>query len=167
MRRAHFEIDQILDVEPSVAWEAVTDWTAQSRWMVATTVTATSPAHKPASNQSRGVGDEIRARTGFGPFAVVDTMVVTQWRPPYRCEVLHTGRLIRGPGVIEVVPVDAQRSRLVWSEDLELPLGFAGVVGWSVMRPAVRWGFRRSLRRLRDLLDPIEGRADRTRGGTE
>lgn len=124
-------------------WEAVTDWAAQGEWMTATRV-------RPMDGDGRGVGGRIEAFTGFGALGFLDTMVVTEWRPPSRCAVLHTGRLVRGTGAFAVEEDrDAPgAARLVWYEDLDLPAGALGVLGWVLLRPLVRLGVARSLGRL-------------------
>ena len=43
-------------------------------------------------------------------------------------------------------------SRISGTEDLELPFGWFGRLGWPVVRPMVRWGLQRSLRRFAELL---------------
>ena len=45
------------------------------------------------------------------------------------------------------------RSRFVWSEDLDLPLGIVGRIGWPVVRPAFRVGVRRSLQKFGRLVE--------------
>jgi hypothetical protein len=76
-----------------------------------------------------------------------DTMVITQWEPPVRCVVEHTGRVVRGSGVFEVVPAGAG-SEVRWTERLELPLGAAGRWGWRLARPLARRGMGLSLHRF-------------------
>jgi hypothetical protein len=34
-----------------------------------------------------------------GPAGFTDTMKITEWDPPRRCVVRHTGRAVRGTGV--------------------------------------------------------------------
>jgi hypothetical protein len=75
-------------------------------------------------------------------------MVITEWDPPHRCAVLHTGRVVRGTGLFEVVDLGGGRSRFVWSEELELPLGAVGRAGWLLVRPLFMAGLRRSLARF-------------------
>jgi hypothetical protein len=41
--------------------------------------------------------------------------------------VQHTGRLIRGPGIFEIVP-RGEHSTFVWTERLYLPYGYLGMV---------------------------------------
>ena len=33
----------------------------------------------------------------------------------------------------------------MWSEQLDLPLGALGALGWPVVKPAFAWGVKRSL----------------------
>ena len=66
-------------------WRAATDWSRQREWIRATRV-----------HGGQGVGAAVTGRTGLGPVGFTDTMVITEWDPPRRCVVEHTGRLIRG-----------------------------------------------------------------------
>jgi hypothetical protein len=132
-----------VDVDAPVVdtWRGVTDWEGQSEWMLGTRVWATE-------QQGRGVGGGIAAFTGIGRLGFLDTMRIEVWDPPRRCHVVHTGRLVRGTGTFDVEPLDGGRSRLVWREDLELPLGLLGRLGWPLVRPLFAFGVRLSLRRF-------------------
>lgn len=118
-------------------WAAVIDWPTQGEWMLGTTVSGTGNA----------VGGTLEAYTGRKPFGFLDTMVITVWEPPYRCEVLHTGRVVKGTGVFEVREAPGG-SELVWSEVLALPLGILGKLGWPLVRPAFKAGVQKSLKRF-------------------
>ena len=122
-----------------VAWEALTDWQSQSGWMVLTNVTVDPGGHR--------VGERLDAFTGVAGVGFHDRMEVTRWDPPRRVEVAHLGRVVRGAGVFEVRPAPGG-AWLVWIEDLDLPLGVAGRLGFAVLRPAFQLMLRRSLRRL-------------------
>jgi hypothetical protein len=143
---ARIVADQIIAAPPQIVWDAVTDWDAQSQWVLATTVVS-------GRGDGHGVGGQLEAITGFGRFGVRDPMTVTEWDPPWRCVVEHRGDVVRGQGIIEVVALPASRSRLVWIEDLALPLGVVGRLGWPLARPMTMWGFRRSLRRFAGLVE--------------
>ncbi|MBB5785906.1 SRPBCC family protein [Jiangella mangrovi] len=129
-------------VPADVAWHVLTDWPAQGSWMPLTRVRVAGPG------DGREVGARLEAWTGVGRAGFLDTMVVTAWEPPRRCEVLHTGRLVRGPGIFAVRPVGEADCEVVWEEWLDLPLGVAGRVGWPVVRPLVRAGLSVALRRF-------------------
>lgn len=131
-----------VDVGAPVAqtWAGAIDWAGQGQWMLGTTV-------RPTTQAGQGVGAEIEAFTGFGPLGVLDRMTITLWEPPYRCHVLHTGRLVRGTGAFEVEP-RGEGSRFVWREDLDLPLGMLGRLGWPLVRPLFAYGVRLSLTRF-------------------
>ena len=124
----------------SAVWDAVTDWAAQGQWIPATRVCA-------VDGDGRGVGGRIEAFTGLGRLGFLDTMVVTEWRPPTWCAVEHTGRVVRGTGAFAVVETP-DGAVLSWSEDLELPGGALGGVGWWLISPFVRLAVRHSLTRL-------------------
>jgi hypothetical protein len=138
---ADITVDVIVDAEPRVVWEAVTDWPRQSEWMLGTEVRATEQG-------GVGVGGGIEAFTGVGRLGFLDTMVITEWDPPHRCVVRHTGAFVRGLGIFEVLALPEGRSRFVWAEQLDLPLRRLGLLAWPVVRPAFAWGVRRSLEAL-------------------
>ncbi|RBY79519.1 SRPBCC family protein [Geodermatophilus sp. TF02-6] len=137
-----------VDAPPERVWAALTDWTRQGEWMLATDV-------EVVGGDPHAVGGRLAARTGLPwrggrHLGVLDTMVITEWDPPRRVVVQHTGRVVRGPGIFEVVPRGAGAT-LVWTERLELPFGLLGLLGrlgWPVAEPAVVAGVRRSLRRF-------------------
>jgi uncharacterized protein YndB with AHSA1/START domain len=140
------ELRESIDVDapPERVWAALTDWTAQGRWILGTDV-------RPVVGPARGVGGRLVAVTGprlrGRRVGVVDTMEITRWEPPTRVDVLHTGRVIRGPGTFEITPREGGCT-FVWSERIDLPLGALGRLGWPVAQPVVRAGYRASLRRF-------------------
>jgi hypothetical protein len=75
--------------------------------------------------------------------------VITEWDPPRRAVVQHTGRIIRGPGILEVTPRFAG-STVTWTEQLWLPFGVFGQLAWPLVKPAAVLGVRLSLRRFAD-----------------
>ncbi|PZF80756.1 polyketide cyclase [Jiangella anatolica] len=125
-----------------LVWHVLTDWAGQGAWMPLTTVRVVGPG------DGREVGARLDAWTGMGRAGFLDTMVVTAWEPPRRCEVLHTGRLVRGPGVFAVRPLGPGACEVTWEERLELPFGAAGRAGWPLVRPLVRFGLGVALRRF-------------------
>jgi hypothetical protein len=131
-----------VDAPAAAVWRKVTDWEGQGDWMLGTRVRVTG------EGDGRRLGATLSAVTGIGPFGVTDRMEIVEWTPPRRCVVRHLGRAVRGDGVFEVVALDADRARVLWSELLDLPLGRLGALGWPVVRPAFRAGVAFSLRRM-------------------
>lgn len=129
----------VVDVPADVAWAAMTDWVGQGEWMPLTAV--------EVLGGDGGLGTRLSARTGVGPLAVVDPMEIDVWQPPRRCEVAHSGKVIRGRGVFLVDPVGDARVRVTWTEELEGSLArLTAPVGRVVLTLALR-RFARSLRR--------------------
>jgi Polyketide cyclase / dehydrase and lipid transport len=159
---AEIVVDVLVDAPPAAVWAAITDWDRQSEWMLGTTVRARG---RGGDGRGHGVGAGVEAFTGVGRLGFLDTMVITLWDPPWRCEVLHTGRVVRGTGVFEVLALPDDRSRLVWSEQLLLPLGRVGRLGFPVVAPALRAGVAASLRKLARAVEAEHAEGDWAPGG--
>ena len=139
-------VEQVdVDAPPEQVWAALVDWDRQGEWMLLTDVRA-------GAQEGQGVGGELAARTGVPVLGrrlgVLDTMLITSWQPPWRVDVRHTGRVVRGTGTFEVRPRTGGGSTFVWTEGLDLPLGVLGRLGWPLVRPAFAAGVRLSLRRF-------------------
>ncbi|HEX5189990.1 MAG TPA: SRPBCC family protein [Streptosporangiaceae bacterium] len=109
--------------DPRAVWDLAVDWAAQRRWIWATT---TSGGH--------GLGAAVTGRTGIGRAGFTDTMVITEWDPPRRCTVSHTGRVVRGEGVFEVLPRE-NGAEFRWTERIVLPEALVALVP-AALRPA-------------------------------
>jgi len=144
MTRIVFSVD--VNASADRVFAAMVDWSAQGRWIPATTVT-------PGRNEGRGVGGELSAFTGVGKVGVLDTMVITRWDTPERVDVLHTGRVVRGIGIMRVEVLDESTSRFYWAEDLDLPLGPVGRLGWPLVKPAFALGMRQALGKFASLVE--------------
>jgi hypothetical protein len=127
-----------------VVWRYVMDWERQGEWVPLTRA-------EPLGRGS-GTGAQVRAWTGLGPVGFWDTMTITGWVTSAdgsgSCEVLHTGRVVRGEGVFTVVARGPEGSTFVWSERLDVPAGRVGAALWKLTQPALLAGVRRSLRAL-------------------
>lgn len=140
----HLTVRVDVDRAVETVFAAATDWERQHEWILGTTV-------RVRRGDGRSVGSEMVAVTGIGGIGVVDSMRITEWDAPRRCEVRHVGRVVRGVGIFEVAPRgrDARDAAVfTWTERLELPLGMLGRWGWPLVRPLFRWGLRRSLDRF-------------------
>lgn len=142
---AELVVTQEVAAPAATVWNALTDWSVHHEWMLLTTAEGGSAE-----------GEEIRAFTGIGRFGFLDTMTITTWEPPRRAVVRHTGKVVRGSGSFEVEPLGPDRSRVVWSEWVQVPFGRVGALGWPLARLVAKAGVAYSLRRFARY---VEGRA--------
>ncbi|HEX9035129.1 MAG TPA: SRPBCC family protein [Streptosporangiaceae bacterium] len=130
---------------PERVWELAVDWPRQREWIWAT---RTEGGHAP--------GAGVTARTAIGPVGFTDTMVITDWEPPRRCVLTHTGPVVRGEGVFEVIP-RGERSEFRWTERIVLPSplppALAGLA-FPLIAPVARLGLGSSLLRFARLVEP-------------
>ncbi len=133
---------------PERAFAELVDVEGQARWMIGTTIYPVD-GDAPAP----GVGSRLLAFTGVAHLGVLDTMLVTEYEQNSRWVVAHEGRVIRGSGIFTVTPTTSGGSITTWAEELELPFGLIGRLGWPVVKPAVGWGLRASLKSFGKLLE--------------
>jgi hypothetical protein len=103
-------------------WAKIADWQSQGDWMLQTKVIVNGV-------QTEGVGTSITAFTGplyflyprIKSIGLVDHMKVTRWDPPYRCDVEHIGKILKGTGSFILTPLSEQRTRFDWSETIIAP----------------------------------------------
>lgn len=144
MKHLRFEVP--VAARPETVFRAFTDWRGQGEWMLGTAV-------EPVFGDGREVGGRLEAWSGIGPVGFLDTMVITEWDEPRRVVVEHTGKVVRGLGVMEVEPAADGTSVFIWSEELELPLGALGRIGWPLVRPAFAAGVKSSLKKFAELVE--------------
>jgi hypothetical protein len=127
----------VINVPIEKVWAALADWESQGEWMLQTTVEMTSEIRE-------GVGTSIAAFTGIGKFGIIDHMSVTSWNPPHVCDVIHTGKIIRGTGRFKLTSLSAQSTRFDWSEEILAPRAI-----FLLIAPGLYAGVRISLSALR------------------
>jgi hypothetical protein len=143
---AHLELTVDIQAPAEQVWNGVTNWSAQGKWMMATKV-------ESLDGQGHQVGARISAFTGVGRLGILDTMTITAWNPPASCSVLHTGKIVRGTGDFSVVPIHSQAAKFIWAEDLEIPLGIIGKIGFALVKPFFLLGIKRSLGKFAHLVE--------------
>jgi len=134
------------------AWAAIADWESQGDWMLQTKVWVTSQIRE-------GVGTSISAFTGplykfypkFSALGLLDTMVVTKWQPPEICDVVHTGKILKGTGSFALSPINSTSTKFNWSETIE-----CSRLKFLAIAPFLWVGVRISLARLSTSLRPRE-----------
>ena len=131
---------------PEQVWHLAMDWSRQGEWIPGTSVRG-----------GTGVGASVVGWTGIGPVGFTDTMVITEWEPPRRCAVRHTGKVVRGTGLFEVVP-RGQDSEFRWTERLDLIVPGAVAAGRWTVAPLSRAALTYALRRFARLAESEAGR---------
>jgi carbon monoxide dehydrogenase subunit G len=145
MARREISVSVDIDAPVETVWAEVMDWESQGEWMLGTDVRVTQ-------GDGKTPGTRVAAFTGIGPLGVTDTIELVGWDPPHRATVRHVGRIIRGSGVFTVVqrigPDGRAGSTFTMAEQLDLPLGPLGALGWPLAKPVFAWGLRYSLAEL-------------------
>ncbi len=131
-----------LPIGAGTAFASMVDLPSQERWIIATRL---YPIEGSVSVPQ--VGSRLAAFTGVGSIGFLDTMKVTVYDPPWRWITQHEGEFVRGVGIFEVESTPGG-CRVTWAEELELPFGLLGRVGWPLIKPMARIGLQASLRRM-------------------
>jgi Polyketide cyclase / dehydrase and lipid transport len=135
----------IVNAPAQKVFAAFTAWERQGDWIPFTRVRIVSG--------DGGEGSVIEAVTTVGPAVLRDEMRVDRVDPPYEVRVVHTGRLLRGPGVMRCTPLAGDRTQMVWHEWFQLPAGAAGRVAWPVLWPGSKLSLSLALRRFARLVE--------------
>jgi hypothetical protein len=121
---SHLEFNIIINKPIDLVWSSLVDWNSQSNWMLQTKVWSEIDQDQTIKN---GKGLLIFAFTGLFPnlypklkLGVLDTMEITNFKPPVLCEVDHIGRVIRGTGKFELSKV-SNGTNFKWQENLIAP----------------------------------------------
>ena len=122
MATNHLAISLTIPAPFEKVWSKIADWESQGDWMLQTKVWVTS-------EKNEGVGTSIAAFTG--PFykiyprmkflGLLDLMTVTRWEPPYRCDVDHVGKILKGSGTFQLFAQSPGATRFDWSETITAP----------------------------------------------
>jgi hypothetical protein len=136
MTSNHIAISLKINAPIQKVWDSLAQWEKQGEWMLQTKVWVTSEI-------TQGVGTSINAFTGVGRLGVLDSMTVTSWQPPHTCDVLHTGKIIRGTGRFHLREHTSKTTILDWSEEVIAPR-----ILFLAMLPGLFIGVRISLLRF-------------------
>ena len=147
----HLEVTIEINKPVKEVWKHLVDWRGQSNWMLQTKVWSELDQDSTVKN---GNGVLIFAFTGLFSnlypklkLGVLDTMEVTKWQPPTRCDVVHIGRVIRGTGKFELVE-KKKMTTFYWSEEIIAP-----AILIAILKPFILLGVRISLRRFARLVE--------------
>ena len=143
MKSNHIAMNLEIKAPIEKVWQALAQWESQGEWMLLTKVEVVSEIRE-------GVGTSIAAFTGIGKLGLMDHMQVTTWKPPHICDVIHTGRIIKGTGRFELKQIDAFTTRFDCSEEILAPRAI-----FLLIAPGLYAGVRISLMALRRQLQSV------------
>lgn len=135
----------IIKAPATRVYAAFTAWDRQGEWIPFTKVRVV--------DGEGGEGSVIEAVTAIGPATLVDVMRVERLDPPYLVKVVHTGRVLRGPGVMRATPMGPDRTQVVWHEWFQLPGGALGKVAWPLLWPGSKASLTQALKRFARLVE--------------
>ncbi len=136
MSNNHIAISLKINAPIQNVWDSLAQWEKQGDWMLQTKVWVTSEI-------TEGVGTQISAFTGIKKLGILDTMVITTWQPPHTCDVVHTGKIIKGSGRFHLREVGTKTTIFDWSEEIIAPR-----LLFFLLWPALYIGVRISLARF-------------------
>lgn len=130
-----------LGVPGTRAWELLTRWEDQARWM------KDADSVRVITTQREGVGTRIAVKTRVLNVPLfTEQLEVTVWDPPRQLVMAHRS-FVRGVGTWAFDPVDGA-TRFMWTEDLSLPIPLLGELALLVYRPFMRHLMRGALANL-------------------
>lgn len=146
---SRIRVSRTIDAPPARVWAAVEDISTHVRWMGdAESITFTS-------DRTRGEGTRFDCLTRVGPFALIDSMEITRWDEGKAMGVIHSG-LVTGVGEFTLKAKGrgkSKRTKFTWREKLRFPFWMGGPLGALAAKPVMILIWRRSLRRLADLVE--------------
>jgi uncharacterized membrane protein len=142
---AEVTVSLIVDAPAAKVYAAFIDWKTQGQWIPFTTV--------EVIEGDGGVGSTIEATTTVGPAALRDVMTVEELDPPYQVRVMHTGKILKGPGIMRFTAMAGDRTQLVWHEWFQLPNGIAGKAMWPLLWPTSKVSLQQALKRFARLVE--------------
>jgi hypothetical protein len=149
--RVRVEASAAVPVSPDDLWQVLVRWEEQARWM------RDADEVRVLTAQRSGAGVLLAVRTRvLGVPAFTERLEVTVWDPPRRLTIAHRS-FVRGLGTWSLRPEGAV-TRLVWTEELSLPIPLLGELALLVYRPLLRRLMRGGLESLRrSVVDPASG----------
>ena len=143
MAKVHFAVTRDLLLPAAAVFGELIDWKGHANWVPLTRVRILTG--------DGGPGTEFVATSGIGPFALPDRMRVDELDPvAMTVTITKIGPVLTGSVHLSVAPTGSASSRLVWVEDIRVP-----VLPQFLARPAAaasRRGFEMSITRLAKLL---------------
>ncbi len=131
----------LIPATPQTLWDELVRWEDQARWMT----DADSVRVLSLVREGPGVRLAVRTRVLNVPL-FTEQLEVTLWDPPRRLVIAHRS-FVRGLGIWALTP-EGPGTRLLWMEQIALPVPFLGELALLAYRPFLGRTMRRALQRL-------------------
>ena len=135
---ATIRVTNLLNAPPLEVWDDISNIDTHPEWM------QDAVRINFLGDRREGPGVAFDCETRVGPFRVIDQMMITEWDPPARMGVRHSG-VVRGEGRFTLEAHGTDRTRFTWEETLRFPWWMGGPVGALVGAPIFRMIWRRNL----------------------
>jgi uncharacterized membrane protein len=140
-----FTATVIVNAPAPRVFAAFLNWEKQSEWIPFTKVRVVEG--------DGGEGSLVEAITALGPAALRDEIRVVKVNAPYEVGVVHTGKVLRGPGSMRCTAMSGDRTQVVLHEWFQLPAGAVGKLAWPVLWPGSKLSFTGALRKFGRLIE--------------
>ena len=132
----------------NTCWRAITDWNRQGDWMLQTKVWSEEGSDNSLPTTIYAFTGPLYRKYPFAKFlGVLDIMKVTHLDAPYRCDVVHIGKVIQGTGTFILEEISDSSTKFIWSETIKAPR-----LIFALIKPAISIGVLISLKRLSRIL---------------
>lgn len=138
------KLKEVIPAPLDAVWTELADLPSHVHWM------ADAASLTFLDEQRAGIGTRFDCVTKVGPLKTTDRMIITDWRPRQAIGVRHVGT-VNGEGTFSLrrsLRHPRTHTVVTWKETLRFPWYLGGPVGSLVVKPVLRFVWRRNLRRL-------------------
>ncbi|MGB5951003.1 MAG: SRPBCC family protein [Ornithinimicrobium sp.] len=136
-----FDLARRVNASPRHTFEVFSDFANHGDFIPLTTMITDS--------HPMGVGWRFTGRTGLGPLALVDKMVITVWDPPHEFRIEKLGPMVDGWAHVHF-SAEGTDTRVVWRERIVARPAPVGRGLAPVLDPLNRRMFGRALDKMAD-----------------
>lgn len=144
---ASITVSTTIAAPPATVWSTVEDIAGHVAWM------DDAVAIRFTSDRRSGVGTTFECDTKVGPFRLVDTMKITEWKTGKVLGVRHIG-IVSGQGRFTLRKARRGRTKITWTEKLRFPLWLGGPLAANIAgRVVLKRIWKKNLRNLAAIVE--------------
>jgi len=135
----------IVNAPAARVFAAFINWERQSEWIPFTRVRVVEG--------DGGEGSLIEAITGVGSTGLRDEIRVVRVDAPYEVQIVHCGKILRGPASMRCTAMAGDRTQVVMHEWFHLPGGQATKLAWPLIWPGSKLSLTGALKKFGRLVE--------------